>query len=97
MLTVDLLLRAGEVDGLDTAGLLLQRRHSRASGDGGGPDTVEGRDEGTSLDGRRGQLTGQWRAGGPGEASGGHDDAELSGDAHCFGGWGMVFGERGSL
>ena len=73
-LTVDLLLRASEVDGLDTTNLLSRgtsggpgSRDSRSS------DDIESGHHGAPLNGGRDQLPRQWRAQSFREASGGHD------------------------
>ena len=74
-LTPDLLLRASEVDGLDTADLLLLgRAGDGAGGDGGGAEGAHGRHKGASLHGGRRQLAAQWAAESLGEGSGGHFD-----------------------
>lgn len=67
-LTVDVLLDAGEVNGLDTANLLVLEGGSRTSGDGSS-NQATGSSEGALLDAGRGNLTGQWAAQGLGEAS----------------------------
>jgi len=69
-LTIDDLLRASEVNGLDTTGLLAGRASSGlGSLDGGSPHKVGGSDESASLDGRRRHLASQWGAESLGEAS----------------------------
>ena len=59
LFTVDILGGTGEVNGLDTADLLVGDGDDRTSLLGGGPDEVGGGDEGTALGGRGGNLTGQ--------------------------------------
>ncbi len=71
-LTIDLLLRASEVNGLDTANLLLGRAGDGASGHSGGPDGVHGRHKGAALNSGRRQLAAQWGTESLGKASGGH-------------------------
>lgn len=77
MLTVDVLLGASEVNGLDATRLLLGRagHGGRASLGKGGSHGTGGSDKGASLDGRGGDLAGQWRAEGLGEAAGGHGES----------------------
>ena len=59
LFTVDIFGGAGEVDGLDTADLLVGDGDGRAGLLGGGSDEVGGGDEGTALGGRGSDLTGQ--------------------------------------
>jgi hypothetical protein len=72
-LTVDILLGASEVNGLDTANLLLGSKSRLGGGNGTSTDeTAGGSSEGALLDARSGNLTGQLRANALGKGSGSH-------------------------
>ena len=83
--TIDVLLMAGKVDGLDAAHLLLGGGSGGSAGDGRGTHQTGGGDESAPLDGGRRQLAGQWRAKRLAEAAGGHGD----------GNWGVGMRECG--
>lgn len=73
MLTIDDLLGASKVNGLDATDLLLHRASQSRTRDGSGRPGrgAKGRDESAPLDGRLGQLAGH-RPHGVGETSGRH-------------------------
>lgn len=73
-LTIDILLRASEVDGLDATNLLLRRVGNTGSGNGGGPESTHGRYKGAALSGGRRQLAAQCASESLGCGSGGHFD-----------------------
>lgn len=95
--TVDVLLVAGEVDGLETTNLLRRPDNGRTSLPRQAP---AGGREGALLDGGRRHLAGQLRAESPGEAPGGHCEGDVRregerGDVASFVkvcGWGKVWG-----
>lgn len=68
---VDILLGAGEVNGLDTAGLLSGNGGGAGSSNGRGTDEAGGGNEGASLNGGRHQFASHWAAESLGKASGG--------------------------
>lgn len=76
-LTVNFLLVAGKVHGLDTADLLAGRGGNGLDGNGGA-DSVGSSNEGAALDGGSGQLAGQG-AESLGAVAGGHCDGLLGG------------------
>lgn len=79
-LTIDILLRASEVDGLDATNLLLGRVGDTGSRNGGGPEGAHGRHKGAALGGGRCQLAAQGASESLGDGSGGHFDGIGSGD-----------------
>ena len=83
IITVDILGGTGEVNGLDTADLLVGDGDDRTSLLGGGPDEVGGGDEGTALGGRGGDLTGRLATESLGETTRSH--REERGGERC--GW----------
>lgn len=83
IITVDILGGTSEVNGLDTADLLVGDGDDRTSLLGGGPDEVGGGDEGTALGGRGGDLTGQLATESLGETTRSH--REEGGGQRC--GW----------
>lgn len=77
-LTVDGLLGAGKVHGLDTADL-LGSRGGTGTGEGRGAQGAHGSDKGATLHGGRGQLAPQWAAQSLGKASRGHGGVNWGG------------------